>query len=52
MCSTSGSGERVEYAVKLPGRDSSGEPVWLPIDANLPMEDYLSSDGSVLRGET
>jgi DNA recombination protein RmuC len=38
---TSGSGERVEYAVKLPGRDHSGEPVWLPIDASFPMEDYL-----------
>jgi DNA recombination protein RmuC len=32
--------ERVEYAVKLPGRDSHGEPVWLPIDARFPFEDY------------
>jgi DNA recombination protein RmuC len=32
--------ERVEYAVKLPGRDSHGEPVWLPIDAKFPVEDY------------
>jgi DNA recombination protein RmuC len=32
--------ERVEYAVKLPGRDSHGEPVWLPIDARFPLEDY------------
>jgi DNA recombination protein RmuC len=32
--------ERVEYAVKLPGRDSRGEPVWLPIDARFPFEDY------------
>ncbi len=37
---TSGTGERVEYAVKLPGRDSNGEPVWLPIDAKFPVEDY------------
>jgi DNA recombination protein RmuC len=37
---TSGTGERVEYAVKLPGRDLGGEPVWLPIDAKFPMEDY------------
>ncbi len=37
---TSGSGERVEYAVKLPGQGSSGEPVWLPIDAKFPMEAY------------
>ncbi|EGO63949.1 DNA recombination protein RmuC [Acetonema longum] len=33
-----GSGERVEFAVKLPGRDA-GE-VWLPIDAKFPQEDY------------
>ncbi|MCI4568041.1 DNA recombination protein RmuC [Lysobacter sp. CFH 32150] len=34
-----GSGERVEFAVRFPG--SSGEaPVWLPIDAKFPREDY------------
>jgi DNA recombination protein RmuC len=32
--------ERVEYAVRLPGRDNHGEPVWLPIDAKFPVEDY------------
>jgi DNA recombination protein RmuC len=37
---TSGTGERVEYAIKLPGRDSNGAPVWLPIDAKFPVEDY------------
>jgi DNA recombination protein RmuC len=37
---TSGTGERVEYAIKLPGRDSNGTPVWLPIDAKFPVEDY------------
>jgi DNA recombination protein RmuC len=36
----SGTGERVEFAIKLPGRDSSGAPVWLPIDAKFPVEDY------------
>ena len=35
-----GSGERVEYAVKLPGNNSSDEPVWLPIDSKFPVEDY------------
>jgi DNA recombination protein RmuC len=36
-----GSGERVEYAVRLPGQDGGGgEPVWLPIDAKFPLEDY------------
>jgi DNA recombination protein RmuC len=31
--------ERVEFAIKLPG-DENGAPVWLPIDAKFPMEDY------------
>lgn len=31
--------EVVEYAVKLPGPDEPG-PVWLPIDAKFPLEDY------------
>jgi DNA recombination protein RmuC len=33
--------ERVEYAIKLPGRDGDGTSVWLPIDAKFPQEDYL-----------
>ncbi|MCL4547703.1 MAG: DNA recombination protein RmuC [Bacteroidetes bacterium] len=36
-----GSSERVEIAIKLPGRDSlKNETVWLPIDAKFPVEDY------------
>jgi DNA recombination protein RmuC len=31
--------ERVEFAIKLPG-DENGAPVWLPIDAKFPREDY------------
>jgi DNA recombination protein RmuC len=40
------SSERVEFAIKLPGRlEAQGgqgtmEPVWLPIDAKFPREDY------------
>jgi len=34
-----GSGENVEYAIRLPG-DENGAPVWLPIDAKFPVEDY------------
>ncbi len=34
-----GSGQRVEYAIRLPGADGDG-PVWLPIDAKFPTEDY------------
>jgi DNA recombination protein RmuC len=33
------SGERVDYAIRLPG-DENGAPVWLPIDAKFPTEDY------------
>lgn len=37
-----GSRERVEFAVKLPGRqaDDPQAVVWLPIDAKFPREDY------------
>jgi DNA recombination protein RmuC len=48
---TSGTGERVEYAVKLPGRDSN-EPVWLPIDPKFPMEDYLRLMEASERGDS
>ncbi|NII56199.1 DNA recombination protein RmuC [Luteibacter sp. SG786] len=34
-----GSAERVEFAIRLPGTDDGG-PVWLPIDAKYPVEDY------------
>ena len=34
-----GSDARVEFAVRLPGRDD--KPLWLPIDAKFPQEDYL-----------
>jgi DNA recombination protein RmuC len=36
-----GSNERVEFAIKLPGRyATNGSEVWLPIDAKFPREDY------------
>ncbi|RPE80166.1 DNA recombination protein RmuC [Vulcaniibacterium tengchongense] len=45
-----GSNERVEYAVRFPG--SSGEaPVWLPIDAKFPREDYERLLDAQERGE-
>jgi DNA recombination protein RmuC len=34
------SNERVEFAIKLPGRSESQESIWLPIDAKFPLEDY------------
>ena len=34
-------GERVEFAIKLPGQSADkDETVWLPIDAKFPVEDY------------
>ncbi len=33
------SNQRVEFAIKFPGR-SGEQPVWLPIDAKFPREDY------------
>ena len=35
-----GSKAVVDFAVKLPGRADTGEPLWLPIDAKFPNEDY------------
>lgn len=37
-----GSSARVEFAIKLPGRDDTHDHMlWLPIDAKFPQEDYL-----------
>lgn len=35
-----GSRFTVDFAIRLPGRSDSGEPLWLPIDAKFPNEDY------------
>ncbi|MEO7335136.1 MAG: DNA recombination protein RmuC [Caldimonas sp.] len=35
-----GSGARVEFAVKLPGRRDDGATLWLPIVCKFPREDY------------
>ena len=32
--------DRVEFAIKFPGKDDNEAPVWLPIDAKFPMEHY------------
>jgi DNA recombination protein RmuC len=38
---TKDSGERVEFAIKLPGQGPhKDQTVWLPIDAKFPVEDY------------
>ena len=35
-----GSKNVVDYAVRLPGKSDDGVPLWLPIDAKFPNEDY------------
>ena len=35
-----GSRNAVDFAIKLPGRSDNAEPLWLPIDAKFPNEDY------------
>lgn len=35
-----GSKNVVDFAIKLPGKLAHGEPLWLPIDAKFPNDDY------------
>jgi DNA recombination protein RmuC len=35
-----GRSERVEFAIRLPGRGDQSAPCWLPIDAKFPLEDF------------
>lgn len=45
--------ERVEFAVRLPGRgDDKEEIVWLPIDAKFPIEDYQRLQEAHDNGDT
>jgi DNA recombination protein RmuC len=46
---TTGTSERVEFAIKLPGKDA--EPVWLPVDAKFPMEAYQRLACAAERGD-
>src|SRR3954471_14031984 len=54
-----GTGERVEFAIKLPGQEEGRPPVWMPIDAKFPKEqyerlveaaDHADADGVALAG--
>jgi DNA recombination protein RmuC len=45
------SNENVEFAIKLPG-DENGAPVWLPIDAKFPTEDYHRLIAAQEKGDT
>jgi DNA recombination protein RmuC len=45
------SAENVDFAIKLPG-DENGAPVWLPIDAKFPTEDYHRLIAAQEQGDT
>jgi DNA recombination protein RmuC len=47
---TTGGGERVEFAIRLPGPDPDSH-IWLPIDAKFPQEDYLRLVEAAERGD-
>jgi DNA recombination protein RmuC len=41
VCTKGEGAERVEFAIRLPGRDANGaDQCWLPIDSKFPLEDY------------
>jgi DNA recombination protein RmuC len=40
VCTVPGSRHAVDFAIRLPGRSDAGQPLWLPIDAKFPSQDY------------
>ncbi len=44
--------EAVDFAIRLPGRQDGDVPVWLPIDAKFPREDYERLLDAQERGDT
>jgi DNA recombination protein RmuC len=45
-----GSAERVDFAVRMPN-GANGGPLWLPIDAKFPQEDYARLQDAAERGD-
>ena len=41
----------VDFALKLPGSNPKGDPVWLPIDSKFPMEDFIRLQDAYERSE-
>ncbi|WP_105143659.1 DNA recombination protein RmuC [Streptococcus suis] len=50
FATVSGSNERVEYAVKLPGR-TEGDYIYLPIDSKFPLADYYRLEDAYESGD-
>lgn len=50
FATVSGSSERVEYAIKLPG-NGQGDYIYLPIDSKFPLEDYYRLEDAYEAGD-
>ena len=46
-----GTGKRVEFAIRLPGRGDDGKPCWLPIDAKFPLDDWQRLQDALERAD-
>ncbi len=47
-----GSRQRVEYAVRFPGRSQDGAPLWLPIDCKFPLDDWQRLQDAIERADS
>jgi len=46
-----GSTQRVEFAIRLPGRGDDDIPCWLPVDAKFPLEEWQRLQDSLERAD-
>jgi DNA recombination protein RmuC len=46
-----GTGKRVEFAIRLPGRGDDGSPCWLPVDAKFPLDDWQRLQDALERAD-
>ncbi len=45
------SNQRVEFAIRLPGRGDDGHPCWLPVDAKFPLEEWQRLQDALERAD-
>ena len=46
-----GTGKRVEFAIRLPGRGDDGKSCWLPVDAKFPLDDWQRLQDALERAD-
>lgn len=46
-----GSNQRVEFAIRLPGRGHDGVPCWLPVDAKFPLDEWQRLQDALERAD-